>query len=66
MVTLLDTEVRSQLTTLRDLRRDSIESGVDRLLDRVAVIASDPGVAQALTDDRDMLVAVNELSSSLF
>ena len=37
-----------------------IHSGVD------PVVACRASVAQALTDDRDMLVAVNELSSSLF
>jgi len=37
-----------------------IHSGVD------PVVACRASVAQALTDDRDMLIAVNELSSSLF
>jgi nitric oxide reductase NorQ protein len=37
-----------------------IHSGVD------PVVACRASVAQALTDDRDMLVAVNELSASLF
>ncbi len=37
-----------------------IKAGVD------PVVACRASVAQALTDDRDMLVAVNELSSSLF
>jgi nitric oxide reductase NorQ protein len=37
-----------------------IASGVE------PVVACRASVAQALTDDRDMLVAVNELSSSLF
>ena len=38
----------------------AIYAGVD------PVVACRASVAQALTDDRDMLVAVNELSSSLF
>jgi nitric oxide reductase NorQ protein len=37
-----------------------IHSGVD------PVVACRASIAQALTDDRDMLVAVNELSASLF
>ncbi len=47
---LLDTEVRSQLVTLRDLRRDAIEAGVDRLLAEVSVLADDPAVGAAVLD----------------
>lgn len=47
---LLDTSVRDQLVTLRELRRDGIELGIDRLLNRVAVIGQDPAMAQALAD----------------
>jgi len=46
--TLLDTGSEDQLTTLRDVRRNAIDSGIDRLLDRVAVMGADPGVARAL------------------
>ena len=47
---LLDTEVRTQLVTLRDLRRDAIEVGIDRLLAEVSVLADDPAVGAAVLD----------------
>lgn len=47
---LLDTSVRSQLETLRDVRRNAIELGVERLLTRVSVLAADPGVVTALDE----------------
>jgi class 3 adenylate cyclase len=47
---LLDQSARSQLQTLRDLRADSIELAIDRLLTRVSVFGTDPGVALALGD----------------
>lgn len=47
---LLDHSTRSQLETLRDLRADSIEFAIDRLLVRVAAFGADPSLAAALTD----------------
>lgn len=47
---LLDGSVRTQLETLRDVRRSAIELGVERLLTRVSVLAADPGVVAALDD----------------
>jgi class 3 adenylate cyclase len=59
---LLDRGVRDQLTTLRDMRRDSVELGIDRLLTRVAVLGSDPGVASAVSD---LSAAYAELDTDL-
>lgn len=47
---LLDNSTRSQLETLRELRADSIEFALDRLLVRVATFGGDPSLADALTD----------------
>lgn len=47
---LLDNSTRSQLETLRELRADSIEFTIDRLLIRVATFGADPSVATALAD----------------
>ena len=47
---LLDSGVRDQLVTLRDLRRDSVDLAIGRLNARVATLASDPGVVSALAD----------------
>jgi len=54
---LIDTDVRGQLVTLRDLRQDSIELTIERVLARVSVLASDPGVVAA-TEDLDGAYAV--------
>lgn len=47
---LLDSTVQEQLRTLRDLRADSVERGVARLLERTSVLSTDPGMAAALND----------------
>lgn len=44
---LLDSSVSGQIVTLRDLRKDSIELAIERLLARVSSLASDPGVVAA-------------------
>ena len=61
--TLLDSGAENQLMSLSELRQDAIETGVDRLLERVAVIAADPGVARALSDlDAGYRAYTSELS----
>ena len=57
---LLDSSTRVQLETLRDLRTDAIELAVDRLLTRVAVFGTDPGVAGALDDLEAGYVAIDD------
>lgn len=59
---LLDRGVRDQLTTLRDMRRDSVDLGIDRLMTRVAVLGSDPGVASAV---QDLSSAFGEIDTEL-
>jgi len=48
--TLIDTNVNDQLVTLRNLRKESIELGIEGVLARVSVMASDPGVVKATED----------------
>ena len=58
----------------RNLKGQGLDEGLTRLLVHAAKLIHlgrscgrlPRPVAQALTDDRDMLVAVNELSASLF
>ena len=60
----------------RDLKGNGLDEGAStRLLVHAAklmhddidpVVACQTAIAQAITDDHDMLVAMNELSSSLF
>jgi HAMP domain-containing protein len=59
---LLDRGAREQLTTLRDLRRDSIELGIDRVTTRVALLGDDAGVASAVVD---LSAAYSQLDSDL-
>ena len=47
---LLERGAVNQLTTLRDLRADTVEQTIDGALDRVAVMGTDPGVGDALAD----------------
>lgn len=47
---LLDRGAQNQLIALRDMRRDSVDLGIDRLLTNVAVVGKDAGVAAALQD----------------
>ena len=47
---LLERGATDQLTTLRNLRADTVEQTVDSALDRVAVMGTDPGVGDALAD----------------
>ncbi|GMR01465.1 MAG: MoxR family ATPase [Gammaproteobacteria bacterium] len=76
----IDTATASQLVKFAHMTRDLKGSGLDegastRLLVHAAklihegilpVTACTTAIAQALTDDSDMLIAMNELSSSLF
>ena len=76
----VDEELATQLVKFAHMTRNLKGQGLDegastRLLVHAAklihsgvdpVVACRASVAQALTDDRDMLIAVNELSSSLF
>lgn len=50
---LLDESVSGQLEAVADLRKDRIERGIDRVLDRIASVATDPGVGDALADLAD-------------
>ena len=47
---LLDSTTREQLVVLRELRSDSVEVGVKRVVDRTSAIGSDPGLAAAMSD----------------
>lgn len=47
---LINSGVRDQLVTLRDMRSDAIDRGIDRALGRVAVLGGDPGVVSALEE----------------
>ena len=47
---LLERGATDQLTTLRDLRADTVEQTIDSALARVAVMGTDPGVGDALAD----------------
>lgn len=58
--TYLDRGTRGQLETLRDLRVDAIELAIGRLLDRVAVLGTDPAVAQALTDFESAYTGIDD------
>ncbi len=76
----IDPETAKQLVKFAHMTRDLKGSGLDegastRLLVHAAklmhddidpVIACETAIAQAITDDHDMLVAMKELSSSLF
>jgi class 3 adenylate cyclase len=57
---LLDNSTRNQLETLRDLRTDAIELAVDRLLTRVSVFGTDPGVAESLGELEDGYLAIGD------
>ena len=51
--TLLQDGTRDQLSTLRELRADTVEQTIDSALGRVSVMGTDPGVAVALTELAD-------------
>jgi class 3 adenylate cyclase len=57
---LLDDTTRNQLATLRNLRTDAIEQAVDRVLTRVSVFGTDPGVADALDELETGYVAITD------
>ena len=50
---LLSSNTEIQLETLRDVRADSIEVAIDRLLTRTSALGSDPSVAAALSEFED-------------
>jgi nitric oxide reductase NorQ protein len=78
--TAIDSDTARQLVKFAHMTRDLKGNGLDegastRLLVHAAklmhddispVVACQTAIAQAITDDHDMLVAMNELSSSLF